>query len=332
MIRRPACAPVRGARAGRGLRACGLALAAAGWVVAAGAGAPALPETCYLFSYFTGNGEDGLHLAWSRDGFAWEALRGGASFLKPEVGESKLMRDPCLLRGPDGAFHMVWTTSWKGSTIGYASSKDLVNWSPQQAIPVMKHEPTVLNCWAPEIAWNAGEKRFVIFWASTIPGRFPATEGKGDGKNNHRIYATTTRDFTNFTPTRLFYDGGFNVIDATPVQDGGRTLLIVKDETKDPVRKNLRIAEGPGIEGPFGPASAPFTRDWVEGPSAMRVGDAWIVYFDCYRDRHYGALRSRDLKTWEDVTPQLRFPAGVRHGTALAVPAAVLSPLLTATP
>ena len=99
---------------------------------------PGLAEpACYLFSYFIGNGEDGLHLAWSRDGYRWEALNEGRSFLAPKVGESKLMRDPCLLRGPDGTFHMVWTTSWNGKTIGYASSSDLVHWSEQQAIPVM---------------------------------------------------------------------------------------------------------------------------------------------------------------------------------------------------
>jgi len=67
----------------------------------------ALPERCYLFSYFLGNGEDGLHLAWSRDGLKWEILNAGHSYFIPEVGESRLMRDPCLLRGPDGLFHLV---------------------------------------------------------------------------------------------------------------------------------------------------------------------------------------------------------------------------------
>ena len=51
-----------------------------------------------LFSYFVGNGEDGLHLATSEDGLKWTALRGGASFLQPVAGENKLMRDPCLKR------------------------------------------------------------------------------------------------------------------------------------------------------------------------------------------------------------------------------------------
>ena len=47
-------------------------------------------ETSYLFTYFTGNGEGGLHLAWSDDGYRWQALNGGASFLRPEIGKDKL--------------------------------------------------------------------------------------------------------------------------------------------------------------------------------------------------------------------------------------------------
>ena len=85
--------------------------------------------------------------------------------LKPEVGESKLMRDPCLLRGPDGTVHMVWTTAWNGYTIGYAHSQDLVNWSSQKAVPVMAHEPAALNCWAPEVFWDSakGHNRRMVY-------------------------------------------------------------------------------------------------------------------------------------------------------------------------
>ena len=100
----------------------------------------------YLFAYFIGNGEDGLHLAASEDGLHWQALNDGNPFLEPLVGKSCLMRDPCVTKGPDGMFHMVWTTSWNGKGIGYASSKDLVHWSVQQNIPVMADEPSTLNC------------------------------------------------------------------------------------------------------------------------------------------------------------------------------------------
>ena len=40
----------------------------------------------FLFSYFKNNGEDGLHLAYSRDGFNFTALNNDRSFLAPVVG------------------------------------------------------------------------------------------------------------------------------------------------------------------------------------------------------------------------------------------------------
>lgn len=288
-----------------------------------------VPETAYLFTYFVGNGESGLHLAWSADGLRWEPLGGGRTFLLPEVGESKLLRDPCVTRGPDGTFHLVWTTSWTGKTIGHASTRDFVNWSPQQAIPVMAHEPTTRNCWAPEIVWDAGREEFLIFWASTIPGQFPETQVAGDAAYNHRMYATTTRDFREFSPTRLFYDPGFNVIDATLFPVNGRWKLVVKDETVEPVpKKNLRVAEADQPGGPFSPAGPPISRNWVEGPTVLRV-DGWdYLYYDCYRDHHYGAVRTRDWQTWEDVTGQLVMPRGLRHGTTMAVEGKLIERLL----
>jgi len=70
-----------------------------------------------MFSYFVGNGEDGLHLAYSNDGLKWEALNSNKSYLTPAVGEDKLMRDPCIISCPDGKFRMVWTVSWRFNSL-----------------------------------------------------------------------------------------------------------------------------------------------------------------------------------------------------------------------
>src|ERR1044071_3775134 len=89
-------------------------------------------KSVYLFSYFKGNGEDGLHLAWSADGLKWQALKNDSSFLTPTAGKDKLMRDPCIIRGGDGLFHMVWTVSWNEKGIGYASCPDLISCAEQK--------------------------------------------------------------------------------------------------------------------------------------------------------------------------------------------------------
>ncbi len=278
-------------------------------------------DDVYLFTYFTGNGEDGLHLAWSEDGYRWEALDGGASFLRPAIGKDKLMRDPCVLRGPDGTYHLVWTSGWWDNHIGYASTRDFLTWSERKSIPVMAHEPGVRNSWAPEVAWDPKRQRFIIFWASTVPGKFSETAGASEDELNHRIYCTTTTDWKTFTPTRVFVDPGFSVIDATILPDANGTFhLIVKDETRTPPKKHLRLATSDDIEGPWRTFEPPFTRDWVEGPTAIGVGADTLVYFDVYREKHYGALRSRDLRTWEDVTAEISLPRGARHGTMIRVP------------
>ncbi|MET0265789.1 MAG: glycoside hydrolase family 43 protein [Duganella sp.] len=307
--------------------AAGVVLAAASLCATAAHAADA-----YLFAYFTGNGADGLHFASSTDGYRWDKVANGRSFLKPVVGKSKLMRDPCIVRGPDGTYHMVWTSGWNEDNIGYASSKDLVNWSAQQQVPVMAHEKGALNAWAPEIIYDDQRGEFLIFWASTIPGRFAATDGSSEDKYNHRMYYTTTRDFVSYAPTKLFYDPGFSVIDATFVRFNGANHLLIKDETRNPPKKHLQVASAPDLQGPFGKLSAPITppKLWVEGPTAIQIGQDVVLYYDAYITKHYGAMRSRDLVHWEDVSDKMHFPdegtpQRMRHGTVFAVPQAVVT-------
>ncbi|MEP6746756.1 MAG: glycoside hydrolase family 43 protein [Bacteroidota bacterium] len=277
-------------------------------------------DPVYMFSYFKDNGEDGLHLAYSADGCSWSALNDGKSVLKPTVAKDKLMRDPCIIRGADNKFHMVWTVSWNDGGIGYANSADLIHWSDQQFIPVMKDEPAARNCWAPEIFYDAGSKEYMIYWATTIPGRFMAGDTAGDDKYNHRIYYVTTKDFKTFSKTKLLYDQGFNVIDATIQKDDNRYVMFLKDETKNPPQKNIRIAFSDALTGSYSAPSAPITgRYWAEGPTVIKINGKWIMYFDKYTDHKYGAVESSDLINWLDISDKINFPKGTRHGTVFEI-------------
>jgi hypothetical protein len=274
----------------------------------------------YLFSYFINNGTDGLHYAWSDDGLTWRSLKHDSSFLQPAVSKDKLMRDPCIIRGADNIFHMVWTVSWNDKGIGYASSKDLVHWSEQQYIPVMEKEDSARNCWAPEITYDAKHKEYMVYWATTIRGRF-STDAAVESGYNHRIYYTTTKDFIKFSATKLLYDNGFNVIDATIVPDGKSFIMFLKDETPKPVaQKNIRMATATGLTGGYSIPSKPITGNyWAEGPTAIKINNQWIVYFDKYRDHKYGAVSSVDGVNWTDISDQVSFPKGTRHGTVFAI-------------
>jgi hypothetical protein len=277
----------------------------------------------YLFCYFKGSSSDGLHLAASTDGLKWEALKGDSSFLKPAVAKDRLMRDPCIIKGADGLFHMVWTVSWADKGIGYASSKDLIHWSEQQFLPIMATEAGARNTWAPEITYDAKTKQYMIYWASTITGRYPAADTVAEKGYNHRIYYTLTKDFKKFTATKLLYDPGFNAIDATILPYGKRFVMFFKDETLKPVQKNIKIAYAAQMTGPYNQEGTHITGDyWAEGPTAMQIGSKWFLYFDKYRNHKYGALTSTDLKTWADVSDQVQLPSGIRHGTVFKVTAA----------
>lgn len=290
--------------------------------------------TAYLFSYFINDSRDGLHLAYSYDGLNWTALNGGKSYLLPVVGKDKLMRDPSICQAPDGTFHMVWTSSWTDRIIGYASSRDLIHWSEQRVIPVMMHEPTAHNCWAPELFYNEPSQTYYIFWATTIPGRHKEVATSESEKGlNHRMYYVTTKDFQTFSKTKMFFNPDFSVIDAAIVKDPKNEdlIMVVKNENSNPPEKNLRITRTRNLSKGFPTKVSPSITGnyWAEGPAPLFVGDTLYVYFDKYRDHRYGAVRSLDHgETWEDVSDLVSFPRGIRHGTAFAVDASVVETLI----
>jgi hypothetical protein len=308
-------------------------LMATTWLLFSGCSTTQVPEdNVYLFSFFKGNGESGLHYAWSEDAYNWEALNNGNSLLTPTAGEDKLMRDPCIIRGGDGRYHMVWTVSWKEKGLGYAYSEDLINWSEQQFIPVMEHEENARNTWAPEVTYDDKKDEYMIYWATTIDGQFPETWVEEEAGLNHRMYYVTTKDFSSFSETKLLYEPGFNVIDASIVPHNGKFIMFLKDETRMPPAKSIHVATSQTLTGPYSPPSDAITGDyWAEGPTSLYVDGKWIVYFDKYRNRSMGAVISEDLENWTDISDEITFPQGTRHGTALIVPREVVENIIALT-
>jgi hypothetical protein len=287
----------------------------------------------YLFTSFRSNGETGVFFALSSDGKTWTPANNNQPWIKPQHA-GMLMRDPFLVQGPDQTWHLLWTWGWNRKEmggalrIGHATSRDLIDWSAQQEIPIFKNEPAARNAWAPEAAWDSRRKEWIIFWATTVPGKFPDSESTGDSGYNHRLYAMTTKDWQAFTEPRLWFNPGFNCIDSTLVRDGDRWVMVFKDERKNPLQKRLRLAFASSPQGPWRDVSDPFTRDWVEGPSVLRIGKEWWIYFDHYtKPRHYGAVRTADWKTFADVTQEVSFPQDHRHGTVVEIPASTASKL-----
>ena len=308
----------------------------------------------YVSTSFHEPATDGLRFIYSYDGWHWDSIPG--TWLKPEVGKQRVMRDPSIIRTPDGIFHLVWTSSWRGDRgFGYASSRDLKHWSEQRFIEVMKDTATV-NVWAPELFWDSERRQVVIIWASCIPGRFP--DGQEDHKNNHRLYYTTTKDFKTFAPAKLMIDPGFSCIDATlvdtkaagekPVMGKYRYVMVLKDNTRP--ERDIKVAYSKSPYGPWTKASEPFTGKMMEGPTVLRLdspigkGEAansktvnslsangkagWLIYYDRYELKDFGAHYTRDFVKFEDVSKQVSVPVLHKHGTVFKAPERIVSNLL----
>lgn len=280
-------------------------------------------KQAYLFTSFHEPANEGLRFLYSYDAYHWTDLN--KTFLKPEVGTQKVMRDPSIVQGPDGTFHLVWTCSWKGDKgFGYASSKDLITWSAQKFLPVMKSEPKTVNVWAPEIFFDAEKKEFVIIWASTIPFRF--AKGIEEEDNNHRMYSITTKDFVTLSEPKLFLDPGFSVIDAVIVKRATKDyVLVLKDNTRP--NRNLKVAFGEDALGPYKNVSETFSPKLTEGPTVVKVKNDWLIYFDAYGQKIYSAYKTSDFKSFKDVTGEVSIPEGHKHGTIIKVKRKVIERL-----
>jgi beta-xylosidase len=273
-----------------------------------------LPEgTWFVFAYFK-DGDRGLYLATSNDGYEWTSVNGGS----PVMSSPIWLRDPSVKLGPDGVFHMVFTGGSRPDEIGYSASRDLLNWSVPRTLRVMGSAPGTMACWAPELVYDEEKQRWLIAWSSEVEGRFEET--RHQAKVNHRIYYTTTTDFRQLAEPRLLLDPGYTCIDPTFLRANGRYYMFFKDERDNPSKKQVRMTSAPSPEGPYDKVSDALTVTRVEGPCAIKVGDDYMVYFDEYRWDRYGAIRSRDLKSWSDVTKLMRFPPQRRHGSFLQVP------------
>ena len=278
----------------------------------------------YLFTSFKEPANEGLRMLYSKDGYNWKRI--DSVLLKPMIGKEKIMRDPSMIQSPDGIFHLVWTTEWKGGNgFGTASSKDLINWTEQRYIPVMQYEPSVVNVWAPELFYDDEAKQYIIIWASCIPGRFE--RGIEEDSNNHRMYYTTTKDFVAFSETKLFLDPKFSVIDAVIVKRAAKNyVLVLKDNTRP--ERNIKVAFADNPVGPWKNVSAPFTEKFTEGPALLKVKDKWMIYYDVYQKKKYGASFTKDFKTFVKADSLISVPDAHKHGTILTVNKKYLKQLL----
>ncbi|WP_417394673.1 glycoside hydrolase family 43 protein [Gimesia chilikensis] len=296
----------------------------------------------FLLPYFLGNGETGVYLAFSTDDLHFNWLNEGKVVMPaPKWGEESLTRDPSIVYH-NGKFHMVWTTSWKSRSIGYASSKDLLHWSEPRKIIVWQESDGAKNTWAPEIHWDPEQQEYLILWSTTLETELNDQDQSQDQHgHDHRPYAIRTRDFKTFTKPELFYNPQpeISVIDPfiahddrntkTPTDD--RWVMVIKNEMPaDQGGKNLRLVFSKHMQGPYettlGPpivgAGTSIVNTMGEGPSLFKHDGLWYLYWDAPGSHFsYCLATSPDLQTWTNRTPEMKLPAKqMRHGTVFLAP------------
>ncbi len=136
-------------------------------------------------------------------------------------------------------------------TIGYSNSKDLIHWSEPQAIRSWLTNPQRVTPGRQSYFTTRRKSSGSSFGQRLFQISFQKTDHSGNNDLNHRIYYVTTKDFKIFSAAKLFFDPGFNVIDATLFKAGSKYYLIFKDERQNPVKKNLRLAVGDKADGPY---------------------------------------------------------------------------------
>ena len=307
------------------------------------------PDSAYIFTSFSEPSTGGMEYLYSYDALHWDTILG--VIMKPEVGntskytdaftgeerwpkfapEQKCLRDPSIVQGPDGTFHLVWTTQWSGSrAFGYAHSKDLIHWSKQKEIPVMKDIPTN-NVWAPELFYDEEQKQFLIIYSSMIsPVEY--TEADKLGKNNcHRLWYTTTRDFKTFTPAKRYYDPGFNSIDAFLLKRAAKDYVLIVKDNRKPSFSNLFCVFSDSPYGPFHSPTEKFSRTYSEGPCAVKLNAKdWAIYYDQYHPQEYTAVKTSDFHTFTPLKDAISVPAKHKHGTIVKISIKQLNKILKA--
>jgi hypothetical protein len=287
------------------------------------------PTDPYVFAYFKEPGTQGIYLALSRDGYTFTPLNDGQPWLKPEQ-PGEIMRDVYITRTPDGQhFRIVFTWAWHGNAIGISDSPDLMHWSPQRKIEIMSAFPNVQNTWAPETYWDDQHKNWLIIFSSSFNAT--ATD-KGEGL---RIWSARTTDWQTFTTPEKFFDRGFPAIDATmfhrTLKGHHDVVMVLKDQTPDPLRYNERWTAAPTVSGPWGPLSGPINESWSEGPSVIQVGTKSIVYYDHYRQprAQYEGVETADWIHWSSINDKMHFPEAAKHGSFFQVTEAEAQRLLS---
>ena len=311
------------------------------------------PYSNYLFIYFPDNSNENIYYAISNDGFNFTAMNGGKRVVAADtVSLKKGLRDPHILRAPDGYFYMVNTDmksaeDWASNRgMVLMRSKDLVDWTHSTVHFPDKYKgknfANVTRVWAPETIWDKdyqnadGSKGRLMIYFSLL-----TDDGTIPYDKVYYLYAND--DFTDVIgePT-YFFDRGSATIDMDIVYNENDSLYhgFFKNEKLGGIgkvtAKTLTAPAGKeGTQWSAPSANLQQTTEAVEGAGVFKLinQDSWILMYDCYMNGHYQFTSSPDLTHFTFVQDTKMAGAFTpRHGTVIPITAQETQRLMKAFP
>lgn len=172
----------------------------------------------YLFVHMSSKGEFTSY-SLSRTGKYWtDLLNGAEAFSTKDNTVTGGMRDAYVTRLEDGGFMLVGTdmTSRLGWTSNHIMdlmlSPDLVHWTKNVKIDLESSDnlkalggitaDQMTAAWAPQVIYDPVTRHYVVYYSVGFPDR-------------HRIYyQLVDKDLSILTEPRLYFDPGYDIIDA----------------------------------------------------------------------------------------------------------------------
>lgn len=275
-------------------------------------------DSVYVFVH-TGIGSSGkpiLQFSKSANGFTWTKSAVQAN-LTSTLGDSGIYA-PSVIRDSAGTFHMVFGIGQQAKGFGYATSRDMVNWSTPIYIGIMDTVPGIQSVAAPDLWYDAARRRYQVVFSASVQGRNELTVGKTQPGKNYGLYATTTTDFKNWRPANVMVrEAEISMTDATMLKLGRYHYLFMTNANTEP-SSEAAISSSTSVfpTGPYGQASDPVHGSFLASePTIVKVGNEWFMYFVKNRAKTMGLLRSKDLTTWADFSTQVSFEQLVGQGS-----------------
>jgi hypothetical protein len=284
----------------------------------------------YLMGYFTESPQKmadsrELHLAVSKDALNWMPLNQNRSVYVPVLGERGL-RDPFFLRKSDGSF-VVLATNLRDDlmrpfqTIHVWTTKDFINFENPRLLKM--HDDPHMRTWAPEAFWDPEKKKYAILWSGNT--------------DYFRTYVNYTDDFMSVGSHQLYFDPGFNQIDATIYSGPEGNFLYFKDWTISRLRGARASSLAPGSFN-AGVYTKPISNEVIvsmEAPLLLKVTgqNRWFLYGDSYRpvNSEFYVWKSDDITkdSWDPVDyADYNMPMSCKHGNIIPITQAEMDKLV----